>query len=180
MKRYTSLMITLVMLWLLAAATAVAAQSNQNEGSIRGGVYRDVNGDGRCVDTGVVGETGIAGIDVQFVSSDRATVVTLTTGDDGTFGLVAAGQSIWEVTARPNPSQWVVTSENPRYAPVLPETGLVQTGVNFCIGQGSNAVIVLPESGGQLAKHWGLLATAVVGLAIFATGATLQWRRSHA
>src|SRR5690606_37046503 len=120
---------------------------------------------------------GIPGIEVQFVSSDWATVVTLTTCDDGTFGLAAAGQSVWEVTARPNPSQWIVTSENPRYVPVLPESGLLQTGVNFCIGQGSNAVIVLPESGGRLAQSWAVLATAVGGLAIFATGMTLEWRR---
>lgn len=177
MKRYTYLSLIALTIWLFAVATAVSAQSNQNEGTIRGGVYRDVNNDGRCVDTGVVGESGIPGIEVQFVSSDRATVVTLTTGDDGTFGLAAAGQSVWEVTARPNPSQWIVTSENPRYVPVLPESGLVQTGVNFCIGQGSNAVIVLPESGGRLAHSWAVLATAVGGLAIFATGMALEWRR---
>ena len=62
-------------------------------------------------------------------------------------GLAAAGQSYWRVTAKPDATKYVVTSQNPLYAPVYPENGLAQTGYNFCVSQGTNAVIILPESG---------------------------------
>lgn len=170
---------------LLLAAAGALAQDTQSSGTIRGGVYQDVNGDGRCLDTGIAGEDPVPGVEVVFVSSDRATVVTLTTGDNGTYGLAAAGQSIWEVTARPDPSRWIVTSENPLYVPVLPEEGMVQTDVNFCISQGANAIIVLPQSGAAVAatataahggQFWAAI-TAVLGLALFGAGAVLQQRR---
>lgn len=165
---------------LLLATVSVQAQ--EERGTIRGGVYKDVNGDGRCVNTGVAGEDPVAGIDVQFVSSDRATTVTLQSGANGTFGLAAAGQSIWEVTARPDASKWIVTSENPLYVPVLPETGLVQTDVNFCISQGTNAIIVLPQSGaaaGQISSPIVWL-TAVAGIVLLLVGAGLEVRRRQA
>jgi hypothetical protein len=175
-KRKSLMMVILVATLLLAMT--VQAQDADEPGTIRGGVYRDVNGDGRCVDTGTAGETPVPGVEIVFVSSDRATVVTLTTGEDGTYGLAAAGQSVWEVTARPDPSQWIVTSQNPLYVPVLPEPGLVQTNVNFCVGQGTNAVIVLPQAGGaaNYGQVW-LLVTAVFGLVLLGAGTAVEWRR---
>lgn len=176
---------------LLLAAATVQAQTDDYR-TIRGAVYKDVNGDGKCVNTGVEGEEPVPGVDILFVSSDKKTTVTLYSGDNGTYGLAGAGESIWEVTARPDAAKWVVTSKNPLFVPVVSETP-VQTDINFCVaafgtagvGTGSaNAVIVLPlllpESGAAAANNslpTMLLLTAVAGLILFATGAGIEWRR---
>lgn len=175
-------------LLLLALAGLVQAQ-DQERGSIRGSVYRDVNGDGFCVNTGVQGEDPVANVPIEFVSSDEATVVTLKTGEDGTYGLVAAGQSIWRVTAKPAATDGIVSSENPRFAPVLPDSGLIQTGVNFCIAGGTvagggvgNAVIVLPvlpESGAAHVEGIPSIVTlfGALGATFLLLGTALEWRR---
>lgn len=174
---------------LLFGAISVQAQDDDYR-TIRGGVYEDVNGDGRCVNTGVEGEGPVAGIDILFVSSDRETTVTLYTGDNGTYGLAGAGESIWEVSARPDAAKWIVTSENPLYVPVVPETP-IQTDVNFCVSKlgvagagGANAVIILPAllpESGAAANNNNLqtivLLTAVSGLILFAVGAGFEMRR---
>ena len=171
-------------IFLLLGTGIVFAQ--QERGEIHGAVYEDVNGDGLCINTNVAGEDPVEGINVEFVSSDEKVVITLQTGSDGTFGLVAAGQSIWRVTAKPDSTKWVVTSENPLYSPVLPETGLVQTDVNFCIQKGGsgviggsgNAVIILPESGAARDTTSLLLMTgAVLGIALIGIGLYLEIRR---
>lgn len=174
---------------LLCGAVSVQAQDDDYR-TIRGAVYEDVDGDGRCINTGVEGEGPVAGVDILFVSSDRETTVTLYTGDNGTYGLAGAGESIWEVSARPDPAKWIVTSENPLYVPVVPETP-IQTDVNFCVSKlgvagvgGANAVIILPAllpESGAAANNNNLqtivLVTAVAGLLLFAIGAGLEWRR---
>jgi hypothetical protein len=122
----------------------------------------------------------VAGITIEFVSSDEATVVTLTTAENGTYGLAAAGQSYWRVTAKPDAAKYVVTSENPLYAPVFPNEGLVQTGYNFCVSAGTNAVIILPESGAAASTTSGYLfiwMMAVLGLGLIGTGIVLEWKR---
>ncbi len=116
-------------------------------GTMQGQVYLDVNGDGVCVNSGVEGEVAVAGIPVEFVSSDEATIITVTSGEDGGFGLFAAGQSYWRVTAKPE-TGWVVTSENPLYVPVYPET-LSHVGVDFCVAEGTAANGVVVLSSGQ-------------------------------
>ncbi len=174
------LMILFVSAILLLAVGAVQAQESDT-GYITGAVNLDVNGDGLCFDSGVEGETGVEGVTIEFVSSDEATVVTLTTAADGTYGLAAAGESYWRVTAKPDAAKYFVTSENPRYAPVFPDTGLVQTGNNFCISQGINAVIILPESGAAAAGSNGLVGvTAVFGLALIGVGLVLETKRRTA
>jgi hypothetical protein len=90
-------------------------------GSVRGFVYLDVNGDGRCVNTGLAGEEAVAGIPVEFVSSDEKHVITNNSAVNGAYELAGAGLSYWRVTAKPD-SAWVVTSENPLYAPVTVES----------------------------------------------------------
>ncbi|NJN53319.1 MAG: hypothetical protein HC804_00345 [Anaerolineae bacterium] len=179
-----------VTLLLVVVATAVA-QDTETRGKLSGAVYVDVNGDGICVGTGVEGEVPVAGVEIVFVSSDKATVVSLTTAENGTYGLAAAGQSIWEVTARPDASKWIVTSKNPLYVPVLPDPGLVQSDVNFCVTQGSsqgtnatiilpqNAVVLLPQSGAaaQSNGQTAVMLTAVLGVLIVVVGAVLEWRR---
>lgn len=175
------LLITVLLLFSLGLGIGLI--SAQERGSIRGAVYQDVNGDGVCVETGVDGENPVPDVDIEFVSSDEETVVNLKTGDDGTYGLVAAGQSIWRVTAKPDPTKWFVTSENPLFVPVLPDDGLIQTDVNFCIAGGGttgNAVIILPESGAaaQTVPFW-LVATALGGLSLLFLGILLEGRRRN-
>ena len=200
-----------IVVGLFSMATAVSAQTprptptnvggvseessdSSERGSIQGHVYQDVNGDGVCVNSGVEGEGPISGIPVEFVSSDEQTVITVTSGEDGSFGLFAAGQSNWRVTAQSG-NGWSVVSENPLYVPVYPET-LGHTGVDFCVVQGDamtgNGVIVidsaegsvllpeagaaaeLPQNGRSLAFVW---VTAVFGLLVFLVGAGLQRRQ---
>ena len=121
-------------------------------GYITGTVYTDVNGDGQCIGTDVEGEGPIEGVTIEFVSSDEATVVTLTTADDGTYGLADAGESYWRVSAKPDPATHVVTSENPLYAPVFPADGMVQTGYDFCVSDGTTAE--QHERGYYFARIW--------------------------
>jgi hypothetical protein len=182
MKRTGLLFITIISMLFLAAGLAFAQTGDDDEdqrGTVRGTVHKDVNGDGRCINTGVAGEDPVAGIPIEFVSSDEETVVTLQTGDNGTYGLAAAGQSVWRVTAKPNAAEWVVTSENPLYAPVLPGQ-LVQTGIDFCVGNAANAVIILPESGAPASGPpiW-VVVTAVLGFGLFVAGFGLEWRRRN-
>ncbi|MCL4266007.1 MAG: hypothetical protein KJ069_22540 [Anaerolineae bacterium] len=171
---------------------------DDQRGSISGFVYEDVNGDGRCVNTGVTGENPIRGIDVRFVSSDRETVITNYSGDKGDFGLYAAGQSYWEVTVLPG-AGWTVTTQSTVYVPVYPESPN-HANINFCLTRGTNAVIQLPGAGGtvllpesgasyaerqtttQMDSIWAgvLLLTAVSGLMLIATGLYLQWGRRKA
>ena len=178
-NRRNGLTVLLLSAFLFLLVGTVQAQTDER-GSISGAVYLDVNGDGVCVDTGVEGEVPVEGVTIEFVSSDEATVVTLTTADNGTYGLAAAGQSFWRVTAQPDAEKYIVTSENPRYAPVFPEDGLVQTGYDFCVSEGSNAVIVLPESGAAASSSGGNLVvwiTAVFGIALIGAGIFLEWKR---
>jgi hypothetical protein len=175
---------------LMVFAVATAAAQDGDRGKLAGAVYTDVNGDGLCVGTGVAGENPVPGVEIVFVSSDKATVLSLTTGSDGTYGLAAAGQSIWEVTARPDASKWIVTSKNPLFVPVLPENGLVQTDVNFCVSQGTNAIIVLPQSGASAANQGQTIVTTAVnsaaigaiigGVLLMAAGIVLERRRRSA
>ena len=180
----TGLFILLLSTTLLLLVGAVQAQESDT-GYITGAVYLDVNGDGKCIDTGVEGEVPVEGVTIEFVSSDEATVVTLTTANDGTYGLADAGESYWRVTAKPDAAKYIVTSENPLYAPVYPDTGLVQTDNNFCVSDGTtfgNAVIILPESGAAAANNSAMVVwiTAVIGLALIAVGITLEVKRRAA
>lgn len=169
---------TAVVALLMATVWTVAAQSDER-GSIRGAVFEDVNGDGVCVNSGVAGEVAVAGVPLEFVSSDEATVVNLETGDDGTFGLVAAGQSVWRVTVKPNAAEWTVTSENPLYVPVFPSDGLIKTGINFCVAKGGNAVVILPESGAAATSGF-IPLVGMVGASLLSAGAFLELRRRRA
>lgn len=129
-------------------------------GSIRGAVFQDVDGDGRC---GVAANEGpIAGVSVLFVSSDGATQISNYSDEQGFFGLYAAGHSYWAVSPQPG-AEWVVTSVSPLYVPVYPET-LNHDGVNFCLfyaGSG-NGRIVLPGGNNSMIVVGSLPADAVV------------------
>ena len=166
------------------------SSSRDANGTVRGYVYVDVNGDGQCVNTGVVGEEPAAGISVEFVSSNEQYVFTHTSGKNGDYELAAAGQSNWRVTAKPS-SEWVVTSENPQYA-LVSKDNLAATDVNFCVGKGgvtggtavypmippltvaSTEDYVLPEAGAAAAPTTTLLPL-FLGLSLIAFGLVWRW-----
>lgn len=180
--------------------TNVAPGQTNSRGSISGYVYADVNGDGVCVNTGVAGEIPVEGITIQFTSSDGETVIPLQSGKNGSFGLVAAGESFWEVLAMP--ASGIVSSENPRFVPVYADDVLDHANINFCVSPGAvtsgvivgapisnlppsaaiqNNTAVMPEAGAParpISSNRGVFGlTAVVGLAIFLTGVGLEIQR---
>ncbi len=172
--------ITLLLIISLALFVSIAqAQSTDKRGTIQGVVYEDVDGDGQCVNTGIEGEGPVEGVDIEFMSSDEETVVTLYSGPEGIYGLYAAGSSYWRVTAKPN-ADWVVTSENPLYAP-LDDNNRAVTGVNFCVQAvganktGTGAAVILPESGGQ--NNSMTMLAAAVGSFFVLAGIVLESRR---
>ncbi len=179
MKRFLS---TTLFIILVLAFTIGVVQAQDSRGTIQGVVYQDVNGDGKCLDTGVEGEGPVENIDVEFVSSDEKTIITLYTDIYGKYGLYAAGHSYWRVTAKPN-ADWVVTSENPLYGPI-DNDNLVVTDVNFCVQKagtvftGGTAAIILPVSG---ASHNNFTTIALfTGLLLILAGLALKWRRQQA
>ena len=103
---------------------------NEVRGSIRGKVYEDRNGDGVCSGTE---DPAAVGIPIEFTSSDGQHTLYLQSGDDGTFGLVAAGLGTWTVTIRP-PENFVATSNPVRQVTLTVEQRLI-TGVDFCVRQ---------------------------------------------
>jgi len=161
-----------------------------NRGSIRGMVYVDANGDGKCVNTGLASETPVAGVTLEFVSSDEKTVITQTSAENGGYELAGAGESYWRVTAQPA-AEWMVTSQNPLYVPIYADTPLA-LDVNFCVQKitavplplpqtlpaVTNTSNLLPESGApaNTASLW----LALAGLALVILGAGLYWREKHA
>ena len=156
---------------LVLVTGAVYAQSNQ-DGSIRGTIYDDQNADGKCVGTG---EPTLTGVTIKFVTADAKNVIYLESGDDGTYGLVAAGLGTWTVSAEPSSGR-VVTSQDPISVFLSAEQRLV-LNVDFCIaGSGTTPpVTVLPESGASVAPI--LLAALVTGGGLVAVGAGLEIRR---
>ncbi|MCA9970887.1 MAG: hypothetical protein KC425_11765 [Anaerolineales bacterium] len=172
MKKVIWITLALALVLLPLAGTLQAQE--KTTGAIMGVVYQDVNGDGKCVDTGVAGEGPVGSVNVEFVSSDEKTILTMYSSPDGAFGLFAAGFSYWKLTARPS-ADWVVTSANPIYAPIDADSPAV-SGLIFCVQKASTVRVVLPQSG-ALGGAGLLAATAVLGTTTLATGLFLQLRR---
>lgn len=187
MKKVVVVALVLVLMMALMV-NAVGAQSD-NLGSIRGAVYQDVNGDGKCVNTGVAGEVPVPNVNLEFVNSGKYTI-NLHSGDNGTYGLVAAGFGYWRVTAMPS-SEWVVTSQNGVYVAIDKDKPLA-LDVNFCVAKGLYYPIVpifpvypvqplpavLPESGAPATNGGvGTAVFALVALGLITTGLGLEWRR---
>jgi hypothetical protein len=139
-------------------------------GSIRGTLYEDKNGDGKCVNTG---EPILAGIPINFVSDNGTTTVRLFSGDNGTYGLVAAGLGTWRVTADP-PAPWVVTSAKTVQA-FLGENQRLVLGVDFCLSKAGVRPTVIPAAGAAVAPIF--VVAALVGLAFIGLGAGIEIRR---
>lgn len=174
MRKSLLIVLALALVIGMASGVAQAQREEQTRGAIQGMVYEDVDGDGRCVNTGVAGEGPVGGVDVEFVSSDEETVLTMYSSPDGAFGLFAAGFSYWRLTAKPGP-EWVVTSENPIYAPIDKDDPAIN-GLFFCVQDADAAPVYLPQSGGGLSAL-GMAGTAVFGLGLLLAGAGLEWRR---
>ena len=117
----------------LMSGSLLAMSSEPERGTIRGAVYLDVDGDGRCLSSNNTAGVPVANIDLTFVALASDESAVLYSGSNGTYGLPTAGQGIWQVTAVPNPALWRVTSANPLSVNVSEETGLVQLNVNFCV-----------------------------------------------
>lgn len=162
-----------------------------SRGSIRGTVYDDLNGDGQCAS-----EPALAGVPIKFVSDRGNTTVFLQSGENGTYGLVAAGLGTWTVTAEPGAGM-VVTSKNPVQAFIAEDNNLV-LGVNFCIAKGTTpgpgnpgpgnpgtgnprpvnpayGPVILPTAGASVAPA--LVATGVTGIGLFLAGFGLEINR---
>lgn len=185
MKKVWLVGLTLALLLAFSAAGVGAQES----GSIRGAVYQDINGDGQCVNTGVPGEVPIAGVDLEFVNTGGEYKLNLYSGDNGTYGLVAASFGYWRVTAMPS-SGWIVTSQNPVVV-VIDHDKPLALDVNFCVFQGyampnfpvlypvQTWPAVLPESGAaaESGGGWTTAVVALFGLSLVVAGVGLEYRR---
>ena len=175
--------ISLLVALLLSITVGVIGAQEEGEprGFLEGRIYKDVNGDGKCVNTGVEGEVPIPNINVEFVSSDEKTVITHYSGPEGIFGLVAAGYSWWRVTVMPGPG-WIVTSDPVLHVPVYADSP-AHTDVNFCLSQGTvtaavgqaRVVALLPQSGDSASS--GLTIAAALGVTLLVAGLGLEIRR---
>ncbi|HSH05828.1 MAG TPA: hypothetical protein VLL52_25145 [Anaerolineae bacterium] len=162
--------------------TNVSNQATQeedtNNGSIRGTVYWDQNNNGICQGTG---EPVLAGIPIEFVSDDGKTTLYLQSGENGTYGLVAAGYGTWKVSARPD-SNYVVTSE-PTLEAFVGSNQLLVLNIDFClrkVGGSGGAPVLLPVSGASSAGLT-LFVTLLffAGFALLSFG-LLSYRRQNA
>ena len=170
-----------LLMGVLAAVAAVGSVAAQvvYDGSIRGTVYLDANGDGQCVGTG---EATHPGVPIEFVSDDGKWSTYLQTGDNGTYGLVAAAYGTWTVSARPNPNDFVVTSK-PTLSVFIGSEQPLALNVNFCIQtkggpiQNQPTTTYLPTSG-TAAQNGGLVVAGLLGLLLIGGGAAVAKRRS--
>lgn len=124
----------IVLLFSLLAGTIFAATETQPRGSIRGAVYLDSDGDGICSNN----DLPVSHVDILFTSTNSASV-TLYSGSNGTYGLVAAPLGEWLVTAVPPANEWIVTSPNPLSVTLAESNNRLVTEVNFCVKQGIDA-----------------------------------------
>jgi len=181
--------------WLIGLCTAallllnmvfvVAAQDDARDGSIRGTVYLDLNGNGQCVNEG---EPIHVGVPIEFVSNDGQWSHYLATGEDGTYGLVGAGYGTWQVSARPNANDFVVTSE-PTLSVFIGSDQKLALNIDFCIqaidGTSGNVVAssatanaILPQAGGSFTGGVLYIVATLVGLLFIGGGAWISLRRA--
>jgi hypothetical protein len=183
------LVIAIIASLILTLMVSAAFAQDEFNGSIRGTVYLDKNGDGKCVDTG---EPTHPGVPIEFVSNDGKWSTYLATGDDGTYGLVAAAYGTWTVSARPNANDFVVTSQATKSVFIGSDEPLA-LNIDFCIqdidgpvttGAGTNIatftnVVYLPASGAA-AKNLPYYIAFATGFLLFAAGAIIYTKRKDA
>ena len=120
-----------MLLLLLNGAISADPSDAEPEGTIRGGVYEDVDGDGQCTNDAPGRRRPVPGVAIHF-TSDGAQFM-LESGSDGTYGLIPVTRGVWRVEARPETNTWLVTSANPLQVEVSAGQGAAQTGVDFCL-----------------------------------------------
>lgn len=170
-KSFLSLLLVVV---LLAAVGAVSAQTQPEDGTIRGTVYQDLNANGSCATDN---EPVLAGVTIEF-ASDRGETAVLASGSDGRYELVTVASGTWTVTAKPGQGR-SVTSTNPHVV-VITLDQPVTSGADFCVATvggstGSTAAVVLPESGSPISPL--LLAAILAGSLLVVAGLALEIRR---
>lgn len=157
------------------SAQVISAQSQTSNGSIRGTVYIDSNGNGQCPDEG---EPTHPGVPIEFISDDGEWSTYLQTGENGTYGLVAAGYGTWSVSARPNANDFVVTSE-PTLNVFIGSEEPLALNINFCIREtNASAVTIISTStilpaAGEAANNTPFTVGLLSGLALIGLGGVL-------
>jgi hypothetical protein len=131
MMKKVAIPFILIAITFLLTGNLLAMQTSFPRGTIRGTVYLDANGDGRCGSS--TAELPVPNVDLTFVTQANDQRAALYTGSNGTYGLPSAGQGTWVVTAVPNPSLWRVTSANPVQVTLSDRDGWVKLNVNFCV-----------------------------------------------
>lgn len=161
------------------------SSGNETKGSIRGTVYNDENADGSCSDDPVM-----AGVPIKFVNDRGDTSVYLQSGQNGTYGLVAAGLGQWTVTAEPG-AGLIVTSQNPVQVFIDVHNPLA-LNVNFCVsanvpvpdidpGGGPSGprpvkpTVILPTAGAGIAPT--LIVSGLTGASLILAGYGIEMRR---
>ena len=176
----SALLVTMSLFGIIITAVAQDDPEQDFSGSISGVVYRDVNANGICTDED---EPGVSGIPLQFVFREDESIANLTSGSEGYFELMAAGDGTWQVTVNPG-SGWRVTSQQTRQVLVMEDEPDVEE-IDFCIVQvsvsggaggtggegGGGSQPVLPESGAPFSPS--LIVATGLGMLFLAAGAVL-------
>lgn len=164
--------ITLLVVVLLLVTGVTVVQAQQQNGSIRGTIYNDTNADGVCGAAGTTDAT-ISGVPIQFTHQNGHTV-TLTSGNDGTYGLAGVSVGTWSVEVQPLQG-WRTTSLSPIVVTLTAENNSVGN-VNFCLAQTTATATpvpptTLPESGATAPPI--LLIAAGLGALLLIAGMAL-------
>ncbi len=145
------------------------AHAQDQQGSINGTVYRDINENGNC--TGEAEPVVSANIPLELVQDDIGQLIRITTAADGTYFYSTDTLGLWRVTIVPGQG-WRVTSQQTLEI-VLTEDNPDANAVDFCIveiEQPTNEdVTTLPESGAPVSPS--LILAAAFGFILMATGA---------
>ena len=173
MRKRVWFTILLVVLVLAVGVTAVQAQASN--GAIRGTLYNDTNADGVCGE----GDPTVSGVPINFTHSGGHTI-TLTSGNDGTYGLASVSLGTWSVAVQPLEG-WTTTSLTPIVV-TLTETNNTAGNINFCLAQVTATQPIaptptpvppatLPESGATTGPS--ILIAAAVGAVLLFAGLAL-------
>ena len=120
--------LTILLVVLLLAVGVTAAQAQASNGAIRGTLYNDTNADGVCGE----GDPTVSGVPIEFTHSGGHTI-TLTSGNDGTYGLAGVSIGTWSVAAQPLQG-WTTTSASPIVVTLTAEVNTA-SNENFCLAQ---------------------------------------------
>ena len=123
-KKAVTLFILTILLALFTTVAFAQEGDNVNKGSIRGNVYWDANFDGGCDGEN---DKPLSGVTINFLRGG-VQAVQLETGEDGTYGLVAAEFG-----------EWTINVEAPSGYRIL---GVTEHAVNIVGGGGSSEVVV--------------------------------------